>query len=287
MLQSKRPNLKDVTICAVDSVTPDLSLMAIRKSLTRCRFDRAILFTNVSVDCEPDCELIPISRLDSKFDYSRFILKELGAYVNTEYVLIIQWDGYVIDGEVWTDDFMDFDYIGAKWHWHKDGYNVGNGGFSLRSRSLLKATSMDSFLLLPNVPEDHLICRVHRNYLEENHLLRFAPEILADRFSYERSIPHRRTLGYHGLFNMWRHVEDAEMAIILDKLTPEIILSREYTELTLQYFNLRKFNILDQCIRKILPLMSFDSLANRVTKLTNSEHLGRTYGEYVKTIDLG
>ena len=54
-------------------------------------------------------------------------------------MLLIQWDGYVVNPEAWDPAFLGCDYLGAKWYWHDDGMRVGNGGFSLRSRRLLDA----------------------------------------------------------------------------------------------------------------------------------------------------
>jgi hypothetical protein len=125
------------------------------------------------------------AHLGSKEAYSKFILKELYKYIDTDYALIIQHDGYVKNAEAWSDEFLKYDYIGAPW-WYKDGHNVGNGGFSLRSKKLLKATA-ELFSDLPiNLlhPEDHVICRTYRKIFEQGGI-KFAPEELAAKFSFE------------------------------------------------------------------------------------------------------
>ena len=45
----------------------------------------------------------------------------------------------MLDGAAWRPEFLDYDYIGAVWPHVLDKYNVGNGGFSLRSKALLEA----------------------------------------------------------------------------------------------------------------------------------------------------
>ena len=53
-------------------------------------------------------------------DYSKRMLRDLCQYVQSEFVLVIQWDGYVLNPDVWDDGFLEYDYIGACW-----GYDNG------------------------------------------------------------------------------------------------------------------------------------------------------------------
>jgi hypothetical protein len=139
--------------------------------------------------------------------YNRFIIAQLAAHVDTEHCLIVQADGFILNPGQWDDRFLDYDYIGAPWPerlWSATGElqlvnRVGNGGFSLRSRRLLHATSrLDCEIA--NLPEDVVIC----HYLHEPLTaagIRFAPLELAARFSIETGIPGqslRSTLGFHG-----------------------------------------------------------------------------------------
>ena len=34
-------------------------------------------------------------------------------YIKTSHVLIVQWDGYIINSKKWDSRFLNFDYIGA------------------------------------------------------------------------------------------------------------------------------------------------------------------------------
>jgi hypothetical protein len=47
--------------------------------------------------------------------YSQIVLKGLYPHVATSHVLVIQWDGYVVNADLWDDDFLRYDYIGAPW----------------------------------------------------------------------------------------------------------------------------------------------------------------------------
>ena len=57
-------------------------------------------------------------------------------YIRTSHVLFVQWDSWIVDPSMWRPQFLDCDYIGAPW-WYRDGLNVGNSGFSIRSKALI------------------------------------------------------------------------------------------------------------------------------------------------------
>ena len=136
----------------------------------------------------------------SASDYSRFVLGQLADHVRTEHCLLIQWDGFVIDPGEWDERFLEYDYIGAPWPQFGDGDDVGNGGFSLRSRKLLEACRSPGFR--QSHPEDVAIGRVNREYLELEQGIVFADTATAARFAFERSAPSGPTFGFHGVFNM-------------------------------------------------------------------------------------
>jgi hypothetical protein len=149
---------------------------------------------------ESTVDYYPIERFSDVRDYSAFILSRLLGYINTSHVLIIQWDGFVHNPAAWDPAFLQFDYVGAPWpHFAAPG-NVGNGGFSLRSRKLLQAVS-DQRFTWDGGAEDVAICRHNRNWLESEHGIRFAPSDVAARFSIEHGAPPQGSFGFHGVFN--------------------------------------------------------------------------------------
>jgi hypothetical protein len=250
--------LADITICAVDCAYPQLAARALERSISQCDFGDAILFSDATV--AGPFRSVPISPITSRDAYSQFVLKQLGAYVSTAFTLIVQWDGWVINPRAWRAEFSNYDYIGAVWPWHTDGNNMGNGGFSLRSAKLLALTTDPNFQLVEGYNEDELICRVRRSRLEQRLGVRFAPEALADRFAYERRIPDGPTFGFHGLFNMWRHVEDMEMADIIKCLRPHTLRSPEIIELWVRYVSLRKFAAATHLFSRLRLSMTQDEI---------------------------
>lgn len=151
-----------------------------------------------------------IPPLNSKEEYSKLVLKKLTHFFDTEYCLLIQHDGFVVNWKAWDNGFYGYDYIGATWPWYKDKFRVGNGGFSLRSKRLCDILAKDENIIPKNdmfikhFQEDHNICRIYRDYLERIHHIKFAPEDVANRFSVEAwglTPPGNRyngQFGFHG-----------------------------------------------------------------------------------------
>lgn len=141
--------------------------------------------------------------------YNNFIVKELSGIIKTEFVLIIQYDGMAVKSKYWTNDFYNYDYIGAPWpdrfSWIEQGEKVGNGGFSLRSAKLLEALKDDSIIFHNENPrfknEDAVICQGYGEYLKRKHKIKYAPVELANTFSHEWCNPTGKTFGFHGVWN--------------------------------------------------------------------------------------
>ena len=271
-------NLEDVTLVAVDCLNPELSVKAILRSQKNCDFKKSLLFTDTKFE-NSSFDIVKIDKIKSINEYSKFILKNLNSYIETNFIIIVQWDGYVLNSKSWKNDFRDYDYIGAKWELHKDGKNIGNGGFSFRSKKLLEVTSSDEFIFLENEPEDNQICRVYRETLTSEFGIKFATEKIADNFSYERSMPNSSTFGFHGLFNMWRHCSDEEIIDIVRKLQFHTISSREFTELTIIYFQLRKFNVLEEMYLRMKESKNKNQVIEYMLKFTNDNKFANLFVE--------
>lgn len=190
-----------MTLCAATSVNLSATLSALNHSLDGAEFAECLLLTDAAITA-PDrrIRIVPIERLSSGSAYSEFMLRRLPDFISTPHVLVIQWDGFVLDPRRWDSAFLDFDYVGAPWPQFGDRHDVGNGGFSLRSQRLLHACRAPAFQLAH--PEDVAIGRLNRTYLEREHGIRFADRETAARFSFERELPSSPTFGFHGIFNM-------------------------------------------------------------------------------------
>src|SRR5580765_2617084 len=180
--------LEDVTLVAIDTVCPELTEMAIQDCLKHVEPDEVRVFNSSNLK-------VPAT----KEGLLGFAIYELPFLIKSKFIFFIHWDSWVIDPEMWTNEFLNYDYIGAPW-WYKDGLNVGNSGFSIRSTDLMRfvAENKNSFPIYE--PEDDVLCRRYRPLLQQFH---WAPESLAQQFAFERTRPSisSRHFGFHGLFN--------------------------------------------------------------------------------------
>jgi hypothetical protein len=191
-------HLPDVTLVSIFTVAHELSRLAIGECVSRVKFGDIKVFTD-----RPQDDEICVGPFDTGEQVARFAIYGMPGYIKTRYILLIQWDSWVINPEAWSDEFLKYDYMGAPW-WYRDPYNVGNSGFCLRSKALIDflAANEEAFPLA--LPEDHVLCRNYQRRLPQ---FKWAPEQLAWRFSFERTMlyPADRVFGFHGLFN-WPRV---------------------------------------------------------------------------------
>lgn len=116
------------------------------------------------------------------------------------HILFIQYDGWVLNGSLWQDSWLQYDYIGAPWPWQAEGRNIGNGGFSLRSVRLMKFLAENAGEFPVETPEDLILGDKYRPCLEQLGFI-WAPTSVAREFSFERE-DWRPTFGFHGIFNI-------------------------------------------------------------------------------------
>ena len=192
-----------MTLCAATSVNVAATIRALQHSLDQVEFGECLLFADACPpELDPRIRMVEVQQFTSGADYSNFMLTRLAEFIRTDHCLVAQWDGFDIDAARCDPNFLAVDYDGAPWPQFHDGHDVGNGGFSLRSRKLLEACRDPSFRV--SHPEDIAICRINREMLEREHGIRFADRETANRFSAERSVPGHATFGFHGIFNMIR-----------------------------------------------------------------------------------
>lgn len=207
--EQPKTKLSSVALFILDTINPDGLIHAVKQSTKAFEFGEVLVMTDESHIDKVSKELADVKNLivapafdiDSKEKYSRFMLEDLAIMFSTSncsHVLIIQADGFIVNPDAWTNDFLKYDYIGAKW-WFNDAFNVGNGGFSLRSMKLLQHVANADFAI--KHPEDEVICRTYGKDLKEAGF-KFAPEAIADKFSFEayakKSNFYSGSLGFHG-----------------------------------------------------------------------------------------
>lgn len=213
-------NLPQITLVAICGNEKFLNgtIRAAKVCAKHINFGALKILSNINTEVD-GIDIIKIKELDQEA-YSRFSMYELDSYIDTEYCLTFQWDGFVVNPNLWNNKFLDYDYIGAPWLNEKYN-NVGNGGFSLRSQKFMQAAKTleynNKIQFQPHIPagqlitpEDWFVC----NYSYDNMInmgVKFADVNTAYTFSVEHpsinkfynrnDINTYRSFGFHGSFN--------------------------------------------------------------------------------------
>ena len=220
-----RLRLEAVTLCAIDARSPALAAEALQQSMRHADFGRVVLFTHGFSQALSGIEVVDIGPIRSGAAYSHAVLRLLPQHIQTPHVLVTQWDGFVVHPAAWTDEFLQFDYIGAVWDDQPEACCVGNGGFSLRSQKLLRA-GLDRRIEAEH-PEDVMLARRYRALVEGDHGVRFAPPALARRFAYENETPKAPTFGFHGPKNLPAALDTTTLERWLDALPDDFFRGRD------------------------------------------------------------
>ena len=192
----KKIKLPDITLLAATSVDVDQTQLSLKISSQNIEFESVKLLSSSAPNKKySDIEYVSISPMDF-LGYSKLIIEDLHKHFKTSHCLIVQSDSFVVNSDLWKDEFLNFDYVGAPWSeqvkvnsnltLHMKETPVGNGGFSLRSHKLAKITSKINYesLKFPIKSEDVVICHyLHKEMVNKG--VKFAPAKLAAQFSIE------------------------------------------------------------------------------------------------------
>lgn len=239
-------HLANVSLVCIETRYPKLAQYAIDRCLAEASFKECLLLSSVKHALPDYIEQVSIPPIESIEAYSEFMLRDLGQYFSGDHVLIMQWDSFILRGDLWTDEFLEYDYIGAPWP-HRP-VAVGNGGFSIRSRRLVDALSA---ITIDRVhPEDFVICELHREELINNHKIRFAPTSLATRFAFEGIQPTSPSFGFHGFFNFHRGLNDIELAYYLTLCDTATLQSEPAQRLVKNLFRSGRYKMAEHILKK-------------------------------------
>jgi predicted O-methyltransferase YrrM len=230
--------LPDVTLVMIDTQCHELARLAMEDSLRDIEFGDAVIFSDQPIEVA-GARWVKVPKWPNIAECSYFMWYELPDHIETKWAINIQWDSWITDPGCWTDEFLQYDYVGAPW-WYDDNLNVGNG-CALRSRSLMRFLQGNKERFPLSISqEDHLIGRVYRGALEEAGF-KWPPETLASRFSLECTRPSNdsRHFMFHDSFNFPSVLKG-------ERLAERVRLMRENPNIT------RKVAELDQGRRPIV-----------------------------------
>lgn len=234
--------LNEVTLVAVATTEVDATVKALSYSTIGIEFAKVKLLSHVLPENLPEnFQFIQIDPFPNVGEWGRFVVFELHKYIDTKHIMLVHSDGFIINPDMWRQEFLDFDYIGAPWPLPDDDYSfrdyygniirVGNS-VGLRSLKLLKLPSELGLLWeadhFGHCHEDVFLCVTNRHVLQK-HGMEFAPLSIACHFSHER--PVKETSGIKPFaFHKWmgpnedypRFTEEHKKPTILQKIYRKI-----------------------------------------------------------------
>jgi len=218
-----------ITLVNVGNAHHELMSFSIDKTIETVPYITSTsIVSNKGVDISSNYNLHKVRDDFNMLDYCDFCIKGMNSVVDTEFVLINQYDGIATNPPAWTDEFLEYDYVGSLSHvdhppvqgslvssgFYED-YKDANwftcgGGLSLRSKKLLTILAKDDKIKTinykdgydtPFISEDLVITLINRQYLEKEHGIRFAPVELGMKFCAEVATGYTNALGFHGWYN--------------------------------------------------------------------------------------
>lgn len=207
-------NLNNVTLFCVSNVKHDIQLTVLEHCMEKINFGAVKFITNKDIhhDKITIVNVEELNHIDYPKGWSEFTIYKLQQYIDTDFALHVHNDGFIVNPDSWTDEFLKYDYIGAPWPDKSfiddfgENIRVGNGGFCLKSKKLLKI-----FTEL-NIPwtayrehwhDDGFISMAHVHELKQNGI-KYPDAALAYRFA--RELPcddldnNIKPFGFHGYF---------------------------------------------------------------------------------------
>src|SRR5215469_14731865 len=177
--------LPSVTLVMLDCTCPELATLALQDTLKAIRPAKAYVFSDTEIKVY-GVEYVKVKPWGTIQEFCEFLWYRVECWAPTSHILTIQWDGWVLDAEMWDPAYLQYDFVGAPW-WYSDTHNVGNGT-GLRSTKLMRFLERHRKVLPVYGKEDELLGRVYRPILEYQGF-KWAPEQLASKFSLETTRP--------------------------------------------------------------------------------------------------
>ena len=127
--------LPQITLLIADDVNPLLAKDVLNICQREIEFGAVKLLT--SHEIEGAVKIPPLTHLT---DYSVFMLTRCHEFIDTEFCLVVQRDGFILNPGSWKDEWLELDYVAPLFMQYD---HVGSGGFSLRSKKMMKHIAGD------------------------------------------------------------------------------------------------------------------------------------------------
>lgn len=209
-------SLPQVTLVAVTSIKVYETIKALEYSMRGIDFGEVLLITHRRPFYLPKgIQYRHTDRVSDIDSFNYMMVYDMDKYIRTEFILLVHYDGFVVNPHKWQDEFLQYDYIGSPWpvpeghHCYHDTYGnlcrVGNS-VSLRSKRLLKFPREAGLNWEPSEDgtynEDIFLCCMNKHRIEQAGM-RIAPVELAACFGHEHAVPETEGIEPF-LFHKWR-----------------------------------------------------------------------------------
>lgn len=216
-MKNGKLQLPNVTLCAMTSVRIKETIKAMQYSMRGVDYGDAVLITHRRPLFLP--KGIRYKHTDKLTDIDKFNYKtiyEMGDYIDTDFALLVHYDGFVVNPESWRDEFLDYDYVGSPWPLPKPGDDIsyrdpdGNlcrvgNSVGLRSKKLMDFPKKEGIEFRPDgngwYNEDTFLCCTIRREIEAAGM-KIAPLDVAKYFGHENMIPETEGITPF-LFHKW------------------------------------------------------------------------------------
>lgn len=235
-----------ITLVNVGNAHHELMSFSINKTMNSTPYiNKVSIVSNKQVKINSSYDLFKIPDSFNMLEYCDFCIKGMNSVVDTEFVLINQYDSAATNSEAWTDEFLEYDYVGSLSHvdhppvqsslkatgfydqFKDTNWFTCGGGLSLRSKKLLTILANDDRIKTlnyregydtPFISEDLVITLLNREYLEKEHGIRFAPVELGMKFCAEVSTGYTNALGFHGWYNAPLYLTEDECLFFFERI---------------------------------------------------------------------
>jgi len=217
-----------LTLFSITNIQHDITAFSLNKTRSCVPATKTLLISDQKPCGDTTIGWLPIAQNFGMLEYCNFCLKEMHSVIDTDFVLICHYDGMATNPQYWTDEYLEYDYVGSlshvnyhpmknslqlsgfyEQHKHKPWFTCG-GGLSLRSKRLLNILANDPQIKTlnfqpnyaePFISEDAVITLLNKEYLEKAYGIKFAPLHLAMQFCAEVLTGYNYAMGFHGWHN--------------------------------------------------------------------------------------
>ncbi|MCM1263662.1 MAG: hypothetical protein NC313_13190 [Butyrivibrio sp.] len=216
-MEKEKLKLPNVTLAAMSSINIYETVKALQYSMREIEFGDVLLITHRKPFFLPkEVHYKHTSKLTDIDAFNYKMVYELTDFIDTDYVLLVHYDGFVVNPKSWREEFLNYDYIGSPWPLPKNDTTyrdakgnicrVGNS-VSIRSKKLLdfpRAANLKWERMEDgNYNEDTFLCCKYKNVIEDAGMS-FAPIEIAKYFGHESMIPEIMDVDKPFIFHKWR-----------------------------------------------------------------------------------